>query len=140
MGPAEIVIDSAADESVCPRQWGRAFRTKPVPEGQKMKLRSANGGKIEHYGEKIVSFRTGDQDDAKGMKFQVCDVQRPLVAVWRLVEQGNVVQFGPKVDDNYIWDPQTQEKIMLRRKGRSFVVDVDMVTRSEEKVPFTWQA
>ena len=140
VGPAEIVIDSAADESVCPKEWGKAFRTKAIPENEKIKLRSANGGKIEHFGEKVVSFKTGDQDDAKGMRFQVCDVQRPLAAVWRIVEQGNVVQFGPTAEDNYIWDPQTQEKIMMRRKGRSFVLDVDMVKRREEKVPFMRQA
>ena len=61
------------------------------------------------------------------MKFQVCDVQRPLAAVWRMVEQGNVVQFGPKVSDNYIYNADRDEKIMLRRKGRSFVLDAEMV-------------
>ena len=90
-----MVIDSAADESVCPKGWCKEFRTKAIPEDKKIKLRSANGGNIEHFGEKVVSFKTGDQDDAKGMRFQVCDVQRPLAAVWRIVEQGNVVQFGP---------------------------------------------
>ena len=140
VGPAEIVIDSAADESVCPKEWGKAFRTRVIPENEKIKLRSANGGKIEHYGEKIVSFKSGGHDDTKGMRFQVCDVQRPLAAVWRIVEQGNVVQFGPTAEDNYIWDPQMQEKIQMRRKGRSFVLDVDMVKRSEGKIPFTRQA
>ena len=140
VGTTEIVIDSAADESVCPKEWGKAFRTRAVPEDQRIKLRSANGGKIEHYGEKVVSFKTNDQEDAKGMRFQVCDVQRPLAAVWRIVEQGNVVQFGPMANDNYIWDPHTQEKIMMRRKGRSFVLDVDMVKRSQEEPPFMGQA
>ena len=140
VGPAEIVIDSAADESVCPKDWGKAFRTKAIPEDEKIKLRSANGGRIDHYGEKVVSFKTADQEEAKGMRFQVCDVQRPLAAVWRIVEQGNVVQFGPSAKDNYIWDPHAQEKIMMRRKGRSFVLDVDMVKRSEEGCPFMRQA
>ena len=140
VGPAEIVIDSAADESVCPKQWGKAFRTRVVPENQKMKLRSANNGKIEHFGEKVVTFKTGDHDDVKGMRFQVCDVQRPLAAVWRIVEQGKVVQFGPAVEDNYIWDPQTHEKIAMRRKGRSFVLDADMVLRDDKASPFMRQA
>ena len=68
-------------------------------------------------------------------------VRRPEVAaVWRIVEQGKVVQFGPKAEDNYIWDPQMQEKIRMRRKGRSFVLDVDMVQRNEGRVPFMRQA
>ena len=127
VGPAEIVIDSAADESVCPSTWAKAFGTKCVPESQRMRLRSANGGKIEHYGEKAVSFTTQDGCGAKGMRFQVCDVQRPLAAVWRMVDLGNVVRFGPRREDNYIWNPQTGDKIMMRRKGRSFVLDVDMI-------------
>ena len=44
------------------------------------------------------------------------------------------------MDDNYIWDPHKQENIMMRRKGRSFVLDVDMVKRSEGGAPFTRQA
>ena len=74
------------------------------------------------------------------MKFQVCDVQRPLAAVWRVVQQGNVVQFGPTAEDNYIWDPQTQEKIMMRRKGRSFVLDADLVKKGDDRSPFTRHA
>ena len=60
---------------------GKAFHTKAIPEDEKIKLRSANGGRIDHYGEKVVSFKTADQEEAKGMRFQVCDVQRPLAAV-----------------------------------------------------------
>ena len=140
VGATEIVIDSAADESDCPKQWGQAFRTRAIAENQKIKLRSANGGKIEHYGEKVVCFKAGERDDVKGMRFQVCDVQRPLAAVWRIVEQGNLVQFGPKPEDNYIWDPEAGEKIAMRRKGRSFVLDVDMVRPGGCGSSFTRQA
>ena len=45
----------------------------------------------------------------------------------RIVEKGNIVRFGPRVEDNYILNPETQEKIMLRRKGRSFVLDAELV-------------
>ena len=116
------MIDSAADESVCPMQWGTAFKTKAIPEKQKIKLRSANGGKIEHYGEKMVSFKTGDQDDVKGMRFQVCDVQRPLAAVWRIVEQGNVVQFGKQPGHSFIMNVDTGDKLLLERPGNSWVI------------------
>ena len=127
VGTAEIVVDSAADESVCPWEWAKAFKTLEVAEERKMKLRNAGGGRINHYGEKMVNFTAGDQDSLIGMKFQVCDVQRPLAAVWRMVEQGNVVRFGPKASDNYIYNADRDEKIMLRRKGRSFVLDAEMV-------------
>ncbi len=37
-----------------------------------------------------------------GLDFQVSDVQKPLAAVWRIAEKGNIVQFGPRVEDNFI--------------------------------------
>ena len=92
-----------------------------------MGLRNASGSRIHHYGAKVINFTTGSQDDVMGMKFQVCDVQRPLAAVWRMVERGNIVQFGPKAEDNYIYNPERNDKIALRRKGRSFVLDAEMV-------------
>ena len=127
VGTAEIVVDSAADESVCPWEWAKAFKVKEIPEEQRMRLRNASGGRIHHYGEKVINFTAGSQDDVMGMKFQVCDVQRPLAAVWRMVEKGNIVQFGPKAEDNYIYNPERNDKIALRRKGRSFVLDAEMV-------------
>ena len=48
----EIVVDSGAEENVCPWEWGEMFRGN---EGvRKMKFRRASGGGIEHYGERDV--------------------------------------------------------------------------------------
>ena len=127
VGTTEIVVDSAADESVCPWGWAKPFKTVEVAPERQMKLKNASGGHIQHWGEKQVSFVAGDRDNVMGMNFQVCDVQRPLAAVCRIVDKGNIVKFGPRVEDNYILNPGTQEKIMLRRKGRSFVLDAELV-------------
>ena len=140
VGTTEIVVDSAADESVCPWEWAKAFQIRDIPEARRMRLKNASGGKIQHYGENVIHFKTGGDDKVKGMKFQVCDVQRPLAAVWRMVEKGNEVHFGPKADDNYIFNPGTQEKVMMRRKGRSFVLDAEMVKIDGRVNPFGGQA
>ena len=140
VGAAEIVIDSAADESVCPWAWCEAFATKQVPEERKMKFRNASGGRMEHYGEKKVDFVTDSQDEVMRMHFQVSDVKRPLAAVCRIVEQGNVVQFGPKVEDNFIMDAETGKKIAMRKKGRSYVLDVDTVKKTVAEPHFKRQA
>ena len=141
VGTAEITIDSAADESVCPKDWMKAFHTKWVPDEKKMRFRNASGGRMEHYGEKKVDFVAGDQEDVMRMHFQVSDVKRPLAAVCRIVERGNLVQFGPKAEDNFIKDIATGQKISIRRKGRSYVMDVDMVKKKTLGEPhFTWQA
>ena len=44
-----------------------------------------------HYGEKEITFRSGEEEEVIGLKFQVTDVKKPLLAVRRLVERGNVV-------------------------------------------------
>ena len=129
-GRSKVTVDSAADESVCPKAWGDVFELQEVVPGKEMKLTNANGGKIEHYGQRDVSFEVGDEDNAKviSMGFQVSDVRKPLAAVHRIVEKGNKVCFGPNVEDNFIENVKTKEKVRMRKKGRSYVLDVDFVT------------
>ena len=47
-----LSVQSGAEESVCPRDWGKQFEMYE-PE-RWMKLRAASGGKIEHYGKRDV--------------------------------------------------------------------------------------
>ena len=56
---------------------------------------------------------------AMGLSFQATDVRKPLLAVKRITEKGNVVQFGPAESDNYIknvrkQDPGEAERGVLR--------------------------
>ena len=139
-GTAEITIDSAADKSVCPWDWGKAFRTKEVPEQRRMKFRNASGGRMEHYGEKRVTFMTNDQDKVIGMDFQVSDVKRPLAAVWRIAEKGNLVQFGPRREDNFIQNIEAGRKVSIEKKDGSFVVKANFVQEIEgDAADFTRQ-
>ena len=52
----EITVDSAAEESVCPFEWGKRFGLREVE--QKLNLVNASGGRIGHYGERKVLVRT----------------------------------------------------------------------------------
>ena len=91
LGIGEIVVDSAADESCSPIGVGDAFPT--TPSKRNILLKTANGGEMGHYGEMRITF-THDGDEGKevvGLKFQVTDVRKPLLAVRRLVEHGSVV-------------------------------------------------
>ena len=58
-----------------------------------------------------------------GLCFQVADVKKPLVAVKRIAEKGNITQFGPEPGDNFIMNKKTGDKISLRPKGGSYVMD-----------------
>ena len=61
------------------------------------------------------------------MTLQVTEVRKPLAAVWRLAEKGNIVQFGPEEHHNYILNLKTKQKIMMHRKGGSYVLKVEFV-------------
>ena len=65
-------------------------------------------------------------------------MKKPLLAVRRLVERGNLVSFGPGPGDNYIKNLETGKKIPMERRGGSFVLKAHFVTEvagTEEEDP-----
>ena len=46
VGTGEITADSAAEESVCPKDWCEEVGMRPVAEGREMRLINASGGRI----------------------------------------------------------------------------------------------
>ena len=48
----EIVVDSGAEENVCPKWWGDQFGLNG--SGRMLNLRNASGGKIQHWGQREV--------------------------------------------------------------------------------------
>ena len=125
LGVGDIVVDSAADESCWPKGQGDAFETKPSRKC--ISLRTANGGEMGHYGEKEITFRSGGDDEIVGLKFQVTDVKKPLLAVRRLVERGNVVSFGPEPSQNFIQNLTSGKKIMMEKHGGAFIIRANFV-------------
>ena len=117
----EITVDSAAEESVCPQAWAAGFGLQAAD--RQLKLVNASGGRIEHFGKRAVSFNPMDgQGRTMEANFEVTNVRKPLMAVARMVDAGNLVQFGPKPEDNYIQHVGTKEKVYMKRKGNSFVI------------------
>ena len=51
-GKAEVCVDSGAEESVCPKGWGAEFGMDT--SGEKINLVNASGGRMEHYGSRVV--------------------------------------------------------------------------------------
>ncbi len=136
VGKEEIVIDSAAEESVCPKSWGAVFGTKP--SDKRMRFINASGGEMGHYGERTANFRTIGESAVMSLKFQVSDVQKPLAAVRRISEKGNRVVFGPGEQDNYIENVVTGKRIYMVKKGGSYVVPAELIVKEEQG--FTRQA
>ena len=126
VGDGDITIDSAAEESVCPKDWGKAYKMETPAKW--LQFSNASGGKMQHYGEKRATFRVGNGGSVMAMKFQASDVQKPLAAVWRIAEKGNKIHFGPDAGDNYIENIHTGKRINMVRKGGSYVMEVGFVT------------
>ena len=40
------------------------------------------------------------------------------------------MQFGPRDQDNFIFNPNTQDKVMLRKQGRVYLLDAKMLDDS----------
>eukprot|EP00973_Karenia_brevis_P063148 8780545-Karenia_brevis.AAC.1 len=60
------------------------------------------------------------------MTFHDANVQNPLVAVTRIVENGNSVAFGPNSEDNFILNVGSGEKLMLTPNGRgAYLMEVN---------------
>ena len=67
--------------------------------------------------------------------FKVADVQKSLLSMNRIVEKGNVVQFGPRDGDNLILNEVTGYKILLKPNGKgSYLVEVSLLGRRDK----TW--
>ena len=98
----------------------------------------------------IQQVEIEDEGEKMKLRFQVADVKKPLVAVKRICENGNLVSFGPNKEDNYIQNKSTGNKLMLRPNGRgSYLMDVCFVggkkttitvdSGAEESVcPYEW--
>ncbi len=65
----------------------------------------------------------GDQV-TMGLCFQVTDVRKPLVAVKRMAEKCDVVQFGPLENDQFIKNRLTWGKLFLKKKKGSSIIMV----------------
>ena len=127
-------MDSAAEELVCPKDWAQEYETQPLV-GSGMKFVNANGGRINHYGSKKVTIKVENSAETErlmGFGFEVTDVRKPLLAVFRICERGNLVQFGPGLKDNFIQNVQSGEKVHIQRKGNSYVIEGELA----EEDPF----
>ena len=121
----ESTIDSAADESCCPANLCGEFEVKASKRN--LRLKAANGSNMRHAGETTVTFKDIESGETLGMNFQVTEVRKPLAAVWRLTEKGNVGQFGPQEHENFVLNLRAQKKIQLHRRGGSYVLKVEYV-------------
>ena len=125
----EITVDSGASRNVWPKQ--RKEGGKISEAAGNPKLMAANGTAIPISGEKVVKFANNGRKCA--MKFLVTTVKKPLAAVSTIVDEGNVVVFGPGKDDSFIQCIATGDRIPMRRKRGTYVIDADFAAGATAK-------
>ena len=67
----------------------------------------------------------------RGMTFQAAPVKKPLGAVSRIAQKGNIVQFGPKAEDCFIMNVNTGEKMFMELEKGTYVINVDFVVNED---------
>jgi hypothetical protein len=94
-------------------------------------LKTANGADMTHYGEKEIMFKYkgGENKEAVGIKFQVTDVKKPLLAVRRLVEKGCTVTLANEEGESFVENKDSKVKIPIIKKGGSFVIEARFVKK-----------
>ena len=94
---------------------------------EKKRFVAANGDEMIHCGRKAVKpKRTQDrQEKIMALSFEVKDVTKPLASVRRVAERGNAVCLHP--EGSSIENTTSKERMPLRKKGGSCVMDVDLM-------------
>ena len=57
------------------------------------------------------------------------DVKKPLLAVRRLVERGNIVVLSGIEGESYIMNRETKVRVPIVKKGGSFVIEAQFVKK-----------
>ena len=110
-----MAVDSGASESVVSDEMITSVETV---EGYAMRkgvrYEVADGTLIPNLGEKQF-VAVGDGGVVRQMKAQVCDVNKALLSVHRVVQAGNRVAFSSQ--GGFVQDEGTGEKMPLEEKG-----------------------
>ena len=119
-----ILIDSGSTETVAPENTLAGYELVSTDWSEMGKgYSAANGTDIPNLGEKIVKGQTGNGMWCT-MRFQVCNVTKPLGSVSRICQAGSRVVFGPPEEGSYIEHITTNKKTMLRQSKGLYYLDM----------------
>ena len=116
----EVVLDSGAADSVCPRDMCPHF---PVEDSESSKAgvyyTGANGGKLFNLGQTHVPVAL-DHGARSIATFQVADVHNTLLSITRAADAGYECHL--KSHGGYLLDTHTGETVPIARKGNLYVM------------------
>ena len=116
-----LTIDSGAADHVMPLGW-LAWIVMVASAGSLRCLHyvAASGTRIPNLGQQVVTFLTESGTWAT-WTFQVAAVNKPLVSVSKLVDDGYRVVFDDEA--SYCWHKKSGRRIAIKRERGVFVVD-----------------
>ena len=139
--PYPIIVDSGASASVMPASWCAHSKVHETEASRKgLYYTAANGHKIYNQGERQITMMTRE-GVKRNMRFQVCNVERPLGSVSQFCQAGNSVVFNPPGDPrgSYIEHHDTGERMYLEAKDGIYVLNTKVAPRTMQAHPFGGQ-
>ena len=116
----ELAVDSGASETVIPEGMIKSVDIQPSEASKRgVQYEVANGHRIPNLGQKAFQGVT-PEGHRRGITAQVCDVNKPLLSVTRLVSSGNTVVFSRS--GSYVKDDATGETMQLHETGGMFML------------------
>ena len=111
----ELAVDSGASETVIGQDMAQSAALYEGNTEKRNKVyEMADGVTLPNLGEKeFIGVST--EGIQKELKAQVCEINKGLLSVSRVVDAGNKVVFSPK--GSYIEDEQGKRMMMEQRRG-----------------------
>ena len=101
-----------------------------------MQYKVASGEPISNLGEKSF-LAYGEQGQVRAIKAQVCEVNKALLSVSRMVHAGNAVVFSSF--GSYVEDESTGERIPLKEQGGMYMLKLWVKSQTfQRQAEETW--
>ena len=118
----DVAVDSGATETVAGEDMLTIIETRESSAYKRgMQYEVANGERVANLGQKkFVCY--GDEGQERGMTAQVCDVNKALLSVRKLVQAGNKVVFDSS--GGYIQEEETRERMTMKEQGGMYMLQL----------------
>ena len=116
----EMAVDSGATDTVLGEEMLKSVETtegKAFKRGVQYEV--ANGDLVPNLGEKKFTC-VGEDGKHRGITAQVCDVNKALLSVRKMVQAGNRVVFDG--DGGYIENTMTGDRVHMKEHGGMYVL------------------
>ena len=118
----EIAVDSGATETVLSPGMLKTIELRDGPASRSgVQYEVADGRTIPNLGEKQFVVRS-EEGVVRDLTCQVCEVNKPLLSVHKVVQAGNRVVFEP--GSAWIEDTVTGEVMMLQERGGMYLLSL----------------